>query len=153
MATLAESFLADLEELEEDEEYGGDGRDADAGGAAPARGDLAETLKYDNLDSVAPLVHSERYRNTMQVRARTHPRKPSLAHNGARTLTPHAAPPRSSWRLRWPRVTSRPRALGRWMKTRSTRCGGGARCLEKQGAQRLTHGTCVPHSSSWTATR
>jgi U4/U6 small nuclear ribonucleoprotein PRP31 len=74
MATLAESFLADLEELEEDEEYGGgDGRDADAGGAAPARGDLAETLKYDNLDSVAPLVHSERYRNTMQARTRSAP--------------------------------------------------------------------------------
>ncbi len=68
MATLAESFLADLEDLEEDDAYEDDGgmRDADAGGAAG--GDLADALNYDDLDSVAPLVHSERYKTTLQVR-------------------------------------------------------------------------------------
>jgi U4/U6 small nuclear ribonucleoprotein PRP31 len=72
MATLADSFLADLDELEEDGGYeGGDaGRmELDAGGAVGGAGaELAEALKFDDLDTVAPLVHTERYQSTVQAR-------------------------------------------------------------------------------------
>ena len=66
MATLAESFLADLEELDDEGEFEAD--EAGAAGAAPSGIGLADALNYDDLDSVAPLVHSERYRSILQVR-------------------------------------------------------------------------------------
>ena len=68
MATLAESFLADLEELDDEGEY--EAEDAGAA-AAPAGIGLADALNYDDLDSVAPLVHSERYSSILQVRPPT----------------------------------------------------------------------------------
>ena len=67
MATLAESFLADLEELDDEGEYEAEDAGA-AAGAAPGGLGLADALNYDDLDSVAPLVHSERYRSILQVR-------------------------------------------------------------------------------------
>mmetsp|Transcript_9641 Transcript_9641/g.18075 ORF Transcript_9641/g.18075 Transcript_9641/m.18075 type:complete len:490 (-) Transcript_9641:177-1646(-) len=72
MATLAESFLADLEDLsdgegaEEREGEGdltafGDGFDGGMGA------DDIEALNYDNLDSVAMLAKSDRYKRIMQA--------------------------------------------------------------------------------------
>jgi hypothetical protein len=66
MATLAESFLADLEELDDEGEF--EAEEAGAAGAAPSGIGLADALNYDDLDTVAPLVHSERYRSILQVR-------------------------------------------------------------------------------------
>jgi hypothetical protein len=67
MATLAESFLADLEELDDEGDY--EAEEAGGAGAAPTGIGLADALNYDDLDSVAPLVHSERYSSILQVRA------------------------------------------------------------------------------------
>ncbi|KAI7842324.1 hypothetical protein COHA_003964 [Chlorella ohadii] len=66
MATLAESFLADLEDLSdvEDEEpqqagLAGEGEDEEMGG------DDIDNLNYDNLEAVAHLTSSERYKDIM----------------------------------------------------------------------------------------
>jgi hypothetical protein len=69
MATLAESFLADLEELDDEGDFEGEDMGGAGGGAAPGGFGLADALNYDDLDTVAPLVHSERYTSILQVRA------------------------------------------------------------------------------------
>ncbi|KAL4420982.1 hypothetical protein ABPG77_001301 [Micractinium sp. CCAP 211/92] len=73
MATLAESFLADLEDLSDDEEpqqqqeAEAEGEDQDMLG-----GDELDNLNYDDLDAVAHLTRSERYTSIMgAVRAAT----------------------------------------------------------------------------------
>ena len=80
MATLAESFLADLEELDDEGEF--EAEEAGAAGAVPSGIGLADALNYDDLDSVAPLVHSERYRSILQVRLVALAAKPRLARPG-----------------------------------------------------------------------
>lgn len=79
MATLAESFLADLEDLEEDEEAPDVGvRGGAAAGTAGVgpRSDLVEALNYDDLDTVAPLVLTERFRTIVQARPAVAVRSP-----------------------------------------------------------------------------
>ena len=116
MATLAESFLADLEELDDEGEYEAE----DAGAAAAPSGICpADALNYDDLDSVAPLVHSERYSSILQVRAHS-------------TAEPHVAAlsvaaPRSASTRRFRRATNRACARGPSTKTQSTRCAAAAR--------------------------
>ena len=114
MATLAESFLADLEELDDEGEF--EAEEAGAAGAVPSGIGLADALNYDDLDSVAPLVHSERYRSILQVR----PQRSSRAASSA-ALMPFAVP-RSASTRRFKRATSRACARGLSTKTRSTRC-------------------------------
>ncbi|GBG90601.1 hypothetical protein CBR_g50945 [Chara braunii] len=66
MATLADSFLADLEELSDNEggdiedEVMGDSNNTPMEGEDDASDDL-EALNYDDLDSVAKLQNSDRY--------------------------------------------------------------------------------------------
>ncbi len=73
MATLAESFLADLDELDEDDEqYEAGAAGAGVAGAAELGAALAEAVHYGNLDAAAPLVNTERYQNVMQARGVTH---------------------------------------------------------------------------------
>lgn len=66
MATLAESFLADLDELDEAEAPAV----APGGGAPPPpSGPAARLLQLaqsDDLDAVAPLVHSERFAGVLR---------------------------------------------------------------------------------------
>ncbi|KAL4425922.1 hypothetical protein ABPG75_009938 [Micractinium tetrahymenae] len=68
MATLAESFLADLEELSDDEEpqqqqeAEAEGEDQDMLG-----GDELDNLNYDDLHAVAHLTRSERYTTIMDA--------------------------------------------------------------------------------------
>jgi U4/U6 small nuclear ribonucleoprotein PRP31 len=77
MATLAESFLADLDELDEEElPDAGGAPDAAAAGAAEVVKALTAAVQPNNLDAAAPLVNSVRYRRIMQevdaALARTH---------------------------------------------------------------------------------
>lgn len=65
MATLAESFLADLEDLEDDEEVPVEAR-PDAGEAMDMEADDLEALNYDDLDTISKLVHTERYQHVLQ---------------------------------------------------------------------------------------
>ncbi|PNX58419.1 U4/U6 small nuclear ribonucleoprotein Prp31-like [Trifolium pratense] len=69
MATLADSFLADLDELSDNEaeipaDDGGDAADMDE----DVDGDLAdlENLNYDDLDSVSKLQKTQRYIDVIQ---------------------------------------------------------------------------------------
>ncbi|WJX81327.1 U4/U6-U5 snRNP complex subunit prp31 [Trifolium repens] len=69
MATLADTFLADLDELSDNEaeipvDNGGDGADMDE----DVDGDLAdlENLNYDDLDSVSKLQKTQRYIDVIQ---------------------------------------------------------------------------------------
>ena len=71
MATLAESFLADLEELDDDDDVP-NVPVGDAGGGGGG-GELLAAVNYDNLDAVAPLVHTERYQTTLQARRERQP--------------------------------------------------------------------------------
>ncbi|KAF3431296.1 hypothetical protein FNV43_RR26027 [Rhamnella rubrinervis] len=69
MATLADSFLADLAELSDNETDLMDEEDAEAANMAEdVDGDLAdiETLNYDDLNSVSKLQKSQRYADLMQ---------------------------------------------------------------------------------------
>ncbi|KAF3431294.1 hypothetical protein FNV43_RR26025 [Rhamnella rubrinervis] len=69
MATLADSFLADLDELSDNETDLMDEEDAEAANMEEdVDGDLAdiETLNYDDLDSVSKLQKSQRYADLMQ---------------------------------------------------------------------------------------
>ena len=76
MATLAESFLADLDELDEELPDAGGAPDAAAAGAAELVNALTAAVQPNNLDAAAPLVNSVRYRRIMQevdaALARTH---------------------------------------------------------------------------------
>ncbi|KAF4354052.1 hypothetical protein F8388_002452 [Cannabis sativa] len=68
-ATLADSFLADLDDLSDNEEEVVDEDNAEAGHMEEdIDGDLAdiETLNYDDLDSVSKLQNSQRYSDIMQ---------------------------------------------------------------------------------------
>ncbi|CAI9092884.1 OLC1v1028241C1 [Oldenlandia corymbosa var. corymbosa] len=69
MATLADSFLADLEELSDNEADVNDEENLDAGlMEEDVDGDLAdiEALNYDDLDSVSKLQKSQRFKDIMQ---------------------------------------------------------------------------------------
>jgi len=69
MATLADSFLADLEDLSDNEMPLEDEENDDAGEEAEnIDDDVAdvETLNYDDLDSVSKLQKSQRYLDIMQ---------------------------------------------------------------------------------------
>lgn len=68
MATLADSFLADLDELSDEDKFL-DEEDGDAENMEEdIDGDLAdlETLNYDDLDSVSKLQKTQRYSDIMQ---------------------------------------------------------------------------------------
>ncbi|KAL5552914.1 hypothetical protein UlMin_040315 [Ulmus minor] len=69
MATLADSFLADLDELSDNEENVHAEENADVGNIEEdLDGDLAdiENLNYDDLDSVSKLQKSQRFAEIMQ---------------------------------------------------------------------------------------
>ncbi|XP_057437449.1 U4/U6 small nuclear ribonucleoprotein Prp31 homolog [Lotus japonicus] len=69
MATLADSFLADLDELSDNEAEIPEDNDADAADMEEdIDGDLAdlENLNYDDLDSVSKLQKTQRYVDIMQ---------------------------------------------------------------------------------------
>lgn len=69
MATLADSFLADLEDLSDNDMPIEDGENDEAGEEAEnVDDDMAdvETLNYDDLDSVSKLQKSQRYLDIMQ---------------------------------------------------------------------------------------
>lgn len=81
MATLADSFLADLEDLSDDEApddapagFGGSWGEGDVhhhhgvkteGGGGEGGGDDLEAMNFDSLDAVAKLVGSERYQRVV----------------------------------------------------------------------------------------
>ncbi|KAK1260334.1 putative nucleolar protein 5-1 [Acorus gramineus] len=68
MATLADSFLADLDELSDNEAPLGDDEGAVGEMEEDANDDMAdiEELKYDDLDSVSKLQKTQRYIDIMQ---------------------------------------------------------------------------------------
>ncbi|GMH20715.1 hypothetical protein Nepgr_022556 [Nepenthes gracilis] len=69
MATLADSFLADLDELSDNEADILEEEDVDAGNMEEdVDGELAglESLNYDDLDSVSKLQKTQRYNDIMQ---------------------------------------------------------------------------------------
>eukprot|EP00958_Prasinococcus_capsulatus_P029634 scaffold7576_cov417-Prasinococcus_capsulatus_cf.AAC.11 len=71
MATLAESFLADLDELEEDEEdpeQQQQQKEEDLKNEMDVEGDLPEGLQFDDLHAVAKLYSSSRFQETVKVR-------------------------------------------------------------------------------------
>ncbi|KIY92735.1 hypothetical protein MNEG_15229 [Monoraphidium neglectum] len=70
MATLAESFLADLEDLSDDEPAaaeGGEGEAMEEDAGEDALDDI-ESLNYDDLAAVAKLSSSAQYADVMGVR-------------------------------------------------------------------------------------
>jgi|APGre2960657444_1045066.scaffolds.fasta_scaffold00616_5 hypothetical protein len=102
MATLAESFLADLDELDDEEEqYDAGVGGAGVAGAAELGAALAAVVHYGNLDAAAPLVHSERYKRIMQARGDCWERC------NAPLTQPYALGARRRWLPRWPRQSRR----------------------------------------------
>eukprot|EP00951_Prasinocladus_malaysianus_P010346 scaffold75871_cov37-Prasinocladus_malaysianus.AAC.2 len=69
MATLAESFLADLDELSDGDEAAEDDaqEEKDEGQDDMELNDGIEGLNYDDLSAVANLSSSERYNRIMKV--------------------------------------------------------------------------------------
>ncbi|PSC73830.1 U4 U6 small nuclear ribonucleo Prp31-like [Micractinium conductrix] len=66
MATLAESFLADLEDLSDDDAEEPQQQEAEGeGDEEMLGGDELDNLNYDNLEAVAQLTRSERYQTIM----------------------------------------------------------------------------------------
>ncbi|KXZ56164.1 hypothetical protein GPECTOR_1g140 [Gonium pectorale] len=84
MATLAESFLADLEDLSEDEpEQESEQSEEEAAGDDGM--DDIEALNFDDLSAVAKLTSETRYRDVLQrVRAAVEEASTSGADNGER---------------------------------------------------------------------
>ncbi|KAJ1386719.1 Prp31 C-terminal [Sesbania bispinosa] len=83
MATLADSFLADLDELSDNEAEIPEENDVDAADMEEdIDGDLAdlENLNYDDLDSVSKLQKTQRYIDIMQYRLKF-PELESLVHH------------------------------------------------------------------------
>jgi len=66
--TLADSFLADLDDLDDDVAAAEDGGD-EAGGAADDAMELCAP-EGATVDSVAPLVNSERFKSVVEARRR-----------------------------------------------------------------------------------
>jgi U4/U6 small nuclear ribonucleoprotein PRP31 len=82
--TLADSFLADLEDLSDDEaepeEYGGAGGNGETGGGGRKTedgGDDLEGMDFDSIDSCSKLIHTDRYKRIMKQVAE------ALAHDAA----------------------------------------------------------------------
>ena len=72
MATLAESFLADLDELEEDDEEEQQQQEKEQQEEAlkddrQVEGELPEGLQFDDLHAVAKLHGSARFQDTVKV--------------------------------------------------------------------------------------
>ncbi|GAX75577.1 hypothetical protein CEUSTIGMA_g3020.t1 [Chlamydomonas eustigma] len=65
--TLAESFLADLDELSDEDEPIEEEQPEMADEDADDQMDDIEALNYDDLESVAKLSSSSRYKDIMQV--------------------------------------------------------------------------------------
>jgi len=74
MASLADSFLADLDELSDNEGYPEEDNAEAAGMEDDGDDDMPdlESLNYDDLDSVSKLQKTQRYNDIMQVR-KNHP--------------------------------------------------------------------------------
>ena len=70
MATLADSFLADLDDLSEDDGGGDDGVPLAEGAAGPSTSngapvDVAQAFRHDKIEEVSKLASSERYKTLL----------------------------------------------------------------------------------------
>jgi hypothetical protein len=106
MATLAESFLNDLDDLDEEplaeDPLARAGAAGDAGGAVELATALARGVPTGSVDAVAPLMLSERFLRNIEACAW------ALRTRGRRLTQP----PRE-WRLRFHEAIKRKHASGR----------------------------------------